>query len=219
MTAETSAFDIMADEYDAWYDSDQGRPLYESELKCLKPLVPEGGLPLLEIGLGTGRFAMHFPGAYGLDPAFGALKLAQKRGIRCVNGVGEFLPFRDNVFKTVMIIATLCFIKEPLAILHETARVLSPGGTVVIGFIPGGSPWGMLYEKKKREGSVFYRDARFYSLADIEGFAKEAGLCVTSIMSTLLQAPSGPARVEEPSARYVEGAGFVFLKFEKKKDN
>ncbi|MCR4286487.1 MAG: class I SAM-dependent methyltransferase, partial [Deltaproteobacteria bacterium] len=211
-------FDIMASEYDAWYDSDQGKPLYESELKCLKPLVPEGGLPLLEIGVGTGRFAMHFPGAYGLDPARGALNLAQKRGIKCVNGAGERLPFRDNVFKTVMIIATLCFVKEPLSVIHEAARVLAPGGISVIGFIPRGSPWGMLYEKKKREGSPFYRGARFYTLSDIEGFARSAGLCVTSIMSTLLQEPVGPARVEEPSARYVEGAGFVFLRLEKKKD-
>lgn len=219
MTAETSAFGLMAEEYDAWYDSDKGRPVYESELECLKRLVTGSGLPLLEIGVGTGRFAMHFPGAYGVDPAFGVLKLAQKRGIRCVNGVGESLSFRDNTFKTVLLIATLCFVDDPRKLLLEAGRVLASDGSAVIGFIPVDSPWGMLYGKKRREGSLFYRDAKFYTLADIEGFAKETGFYVTSVMSTLLQDPAGPARVEEPYDSYVEGAGFIFLMLEKKKDS
>jgi len=217
MTDEKSAFDIMAGEYDAWYDSDKGRPLYESELKCLKTLLHEGGLPLLEIGVGTGRFAMHFPGAFGLDPALGSLKLARKRGIRCVSGAGESLPFKDNTFRTVLIVATLCFVEDPQAVLDEAARVLAPGGAAVVGFVPRSSPWGLLYEKKIREGSVFYRGARFHALPDVEGFARRAGLRVTSIACTLLQPPSGPATVEEPTGRYVEGAGFVFLRLEKTK--
>ncbi|MCC6503595.1 MAG: class I SAM-dependent methyltransferase [Deltaproteobacteria bacterium] len=216
---DVSAFGLIADRYDAWYDSDQGRPVYESELKCLEALVVERRFPLLEVGVGTGRFAMRFPGAFGVDPALDALKLARNRGIRCVNGVGEALPFRDDAFMTVLIIATICFVKEPPAIFHEAARVLAPGGSVVIGFIPGESPWGLFYEKRKRDGSPFYSGARFYSLTDIEGFASEAGLRATSVMCTLLQDPAGPTRVEEPSPLYREGAGFVFLKFEKKKES
>ena len=219
MMSKASAFDLKAEEYDAWYDSGQGKPLYESELKCLESLVPEGALPLLEIGTGTGRFAMRFPGAFGLDPAFSALKLARKRGIRCVSGVGESLPFRDNVFKTVLIIATLCFVRDPLAVLCEVARVLAPGGIIVAGFIPRGSNWGLLYEKKRTEGSLLYRDARFYTLSDVESFAKAAGLCVTQMMSPLFQNPTGPASLEEPRYRHVEGAGFVFLRLEKKKES
>ncbi|MBW7957041.1 MAG: class I SAM-dependent methyltransferase [Deltaproteobacteria bacterium] len=218
MRAESaSAFDLSATEYDSWYDSAQGRPVFESELKCLRSLMPENETPLLEIGVGTGRFAMYFPGAYGADPALGALKLAQKRGIRCVNGVGEQLPFRDGAFKTVLIIATLCFVKRPQSLLQEASRILSPDGDIIVGFISRSSSWGALYEKKKKEGSTFYRHAKFYDLPDIKGFAKAAGLCTTSIVSTLLQPPSCSSSVEEPRNSYVEGAGFIFLRLEKEK--
>jgi ubiquinone/menaquinone biosynthesis C-methylase UbiE len=62
-----SIFDVLTDKYDAWYDSEEGRPLYESELKCLKPMVECAPPPILEIGVGTGRFAMHFPDVTGID--------------------------------------------------------------------------------------------------------------------------------------------------------
>jgi len=36
-----SIFEISTEKYDAWYDSEDGRPLYESELLCLKPFIEE----------------------------------------------------------------------------------------------------------------------------------------------------------------------------------
>ncbi len=214
---EANPFDLMAEEYDSWYDSDRGRPVYESELKCLFALVPERHLPVLEIGVGTGRFAMHFQRAFGVDPAFSALKIARNRGVRCVNGAGEYLPFRDEAFRMVLAIATLCFADSPQALFDEACRVLTPGGCAVVGFIPGDSPWGLLYEKKKREGSPFYRNARFSTFDEIEAMAEKAGLHSESVASTLMQDPAGPLRVEEPSNRYVQGAGFVLLRLERKR--
>ncbi|WKZ34103.1 MAG: class I SAM-dependent methyltransferase [Thermodesulfobacteriota bacterium] len=168
------------------------------------------------MGVGTGRFvAMRFSGAFGLDPAPGALKFAMTRGIRCVCGAGESLPFRDGIFNAVLMVVTLCFVREPQAVFDEAARVLASGGSAVAGFIPRGSPWGELYEKKKREGSPFYSGARFLSLPDIERSANAAGFRVASISSTLFQAPSGPARLEEPVSFYDEKAGFVSVRLEK----
>ena len=65
----TSIFDIFTNKYDDWYDSERGRPLYESELLCIESLVRETTFSILEVGVGTGRFAMHFPNAIGVDPA------------------------------------------------------------------------------------------------------------------------------------------------------
>ncbi|MBE7414297.1 MAG: class I SAM-dependent methyltransferase [Deltaproteobacteria bacterium] len=210
-----SPFDRMTAEYDSWYDSDRGRPLYESELRCVEAILPARLHPMLEIGVGTGRFAMRFPGAFGLDPAPGPLKLAKARGIRCVCGAGESLPFRDGTFKTVLMVVTLCFVREPRAVFHEAARVLAPGGSMIIGLIPADSPWGMLYEKKKKEGNPFYRDAEFHKVSEVEKLARCSGLRIASVASTLLQDPSGPARFEEPVSYYVEGVGFVSLRLEK----
>lgn len=212
-----NVFNTMAEKYDDWYDSGEGRLFYESEVKCLKPLVRVPDKPVLEIGVGTGRFAMHFPQAFGVDPAFRTIKIAQKRGIKCVMGRGEDLPFREKIFGTVLIIVTLCFVKDPEILLREAERVLAEGGCIVIGFIPRDSPWGMLYDKKKKEGSSFYRNASFHTLNVIKAFARETGLEVTGIRSTLLQAPAGPATVEEPLEGYVEGAGFVCVRAERAK--
>jgi hypothetical protein len=35
----TNILDILTDKYDAWYDSVEGRPLYESELKYFGPMA------------------------------------------------------------------------------------------------------------------------------------------------------------------------------------
>ena len=82
----TNIFDILTDKYDAWYDSEEGRHLYESELKCLRPMVESSPPPILEIGVGTGRFAMHFPDVTGIDPSLNVLKMAEKRGVKTVQG-------------------------------------------------------------------------------------------------------------------------------------
>jgi len=213
-TAKENVFDTGAEKYDGWYDSENGKPLYQSEVECLRPLVPETGGPILEIGVGTGRFAMHFPGAYGVDPAFSTLKIAQTRGVRCVRGRGETLPFRCRTFETVLVIATLCFVKEPVLLLKEAKRVLTGEGSIVVGFIPKDSPWGIFCEEKKRRGSPFYGGASFYTFPSLEYLLREAGLKASRIRSTLLREPSVPAKVEESHEGHVRGAGFVCVKVE-----
>ena len=98
-----SIFDVSTEKYDAWYDSEDGRPLYESELLCLKPFIEDATSPILKIGVGTGRFAECFSGVIGMDPAFNALKYAQKRGVDVVQAIGEQLPFRDETFGCIML--------------------------------------------------------------------------------------------------------------------
>jgi len=205
-------FDILTDKYDAWYDSEEGRPLYESELRCLIPLVEDSPKPILEIGVGTGRFAMRFPNATGIDPSLNALKMAEKRGVKTVHGYGENLPFEDETFGCVLIIVTLCFVKNPLEVLREAKRVLRKDGSIIIGLVPRDSPWGVFYEEKKRAGHPFYSNARFYALKDIENMLQTAGLKISSVRSTLLQRPDEPCRGEEPKEGYIEGAGFLCIK-------
>jgi ubiquinone/menaquinone biosynthesis C-methylase UbiE len=156
-------FNKLANRYDAWFDSEKGKPLYESEVLCLRPLVAELSAPLLEIGVGTGRFATRFPGAIGLDPAVGALRMASKRGVPSILGVGEKLPFKDENFGGVLIILTLCFVKNPIEVLRESWRVLYQSVSLILGIIPEYSHWGAfsaILIKKQRDSYVYrpYRD-------------------------------------------------------------
>jgi ubiquinone/menaquinone biosynthesis C-methylase UbiE len=212
----SNIFDTMADRYDAWYDSEEGRPLYESEFACLRPLVEAAPRPILELGVGTGRFAMYFLPATGLDPALTTLKLAESRGIKTVQGVGEKLPFDDGSFGCVLIIVTICFVEDPLKVLMEAKRALKRGGLIVIGLVPADSPWGDFYQEKKRKGHPFYEEAQFYSFAETNKLLKDAGLKITRIRSTLIRRPEQMRQIEESVEGYVEGAGFLCIETRRK---
>src|SRR3989304_5857942 len=172
--AETkNIFDSLAQSYDLWYDT-EGKLLYESELDCVRPFIKDGDRTL-EVGAGTGRFAMHFKGAIGLDPSLGALNIAKHRGVKVVCGIGESLPFKSSVFDCVLFVLTLCFVKDPLTVIKEAKRVLKDNGRVVICFISKDSSWGRLSGEKKEKVESFYKNADFYSSAEIEGFLGEIG--------------------------------------------
>jgi tRNA-Thr(GGU) m(6)t(6)A37 methyltransferase TsaA len=210
-------FDMLTDKYDAWYDSEKGRPLYESELRCLNPMVEDSPKPILEIGVGTGRFAMRFPDVIGIDPSLNVLKMAEKRGVKTVHGYGENLPFEDKTFGCILIIVTLCFVDNPLDVLREAKRVLKKNGSIIIGLVPKDSPWGIFYEEKKKTGHPFYSSARFYSITEVEALLQKTGLKISRIRSTLLQRPDEARRIEEPVEGYARDAGFLCI--EVKKEN
>jgi hypothetical protein len=50
-------FDREADRYDAWFDSREGRVLFRVEVEATRLLLGELPQPLLEVGVGTRRFA------------------------------------------------------------------------------------------------------------------------------------------------------------------
>jgi ubiquinone/menaquinone biosynthesis C-methylase UbiE len=211
----TDIFDIITEEYDSWYDSEKGKPLYESELHCLESLIKDCLPPVLEVGVGTGRFAQCFPGAIGIDPAYNALRYAQRRGIRVVQATGEMLPFRNETFGTIFIMLTLCFVQKPLVVLSEVKRVLKREGSIVIGFIHKNSSWGTFYEEKKKNGHPVYGRAQFYTLEDVDKMLQQSGLFISKVKSTLLQPPDRPPMFEKPVDGFVEGAGFLCIEVKK----
>ena len=50
-------FDREAARYDAWFDSPEGRVLFSAEVAAVRRLVNGLPGPVLEVGVGTGRFA------------------------------------------------------------------------------------------------------------------------------------------------------------------
>ncbi len=207
----TSAFEELAARYDAWYDTASGRVLYDLELGCLRPLLSGTGAPRLEVGVGSGRFAAALGVDVGLDPGRAALRLAAKRGVRVVQGAGERLPFSDNAFGAVGLVVTLCFAEDPEGLLGEVRRVLGPGGTLVVGLVPGDSAWGRWYEEKGRAGHPFYQSAHFLTLSDHLRLLGHAGFEPVASRSTLIQAPTDAPIDEAVQEGIVPGAGFVAL--------
>ncbi len=186
-----------------------GRLLFDLELACLRPLLPQGPGPRLEVGVGSGRFAAALGLEVGLDPARASLRFAAERGVAVVQGAGERLPFGDRTFGTVVIVVTLCFADDPASLLGEARRVLASSGRLVAGVVPLDSAWGCHYEAQGRAGHPFYRCARFLTLSEHRRMLADAGFTITGTRSTLTQVPSDDPVEEDIQEGVVSGAGFV----------
>ena len=209
-------FDTFAERYDKWYDKPFGKTAFKLENKCIEFLCKNLERPFLEIGVGTGRFAVALKMEYGSDKSIGVLKFAKERGIEVIRGEGENLPFVDSSFGAVFIVVTLCFVDDPLKVLKETSRILKDDGFLILGLIFKESPWASFYAKKGEEGNVFYKIARFYTLNELKFMLKNVGLQILEVRSTILPPPTEEPLHFEPSKKgYYKDAGFIAVKLGK----
>ena len=199
-------FDELAEKYDAWFDR---YPLvYESEILALKKfLAPQ--VRGLEIGVGTGRFAVPLGIDVGVEPAESMAKLARRRGIKVFRAVAEALPFRRDSFGLVVMVTVICFLRDPFLSLVEATRVLKPGGQIIIGMIDKDSPLGRSYEAHKHE-SEFYRQARFYSVSQAVGWLEKLAYKAVETCQTIFKDLQGITSLEPVRKGRGEG-GFVAI--------
>jgi SAM-dependent methyltransferase len=207
-------FDTATENYDRWYDSPEGARVFEAEVASLRQVCPLFAGDWLEIGVGTGRFATALGIAEGIDPSPEMLRVAAKRGINTRVGVGENLPYGAHALEGILMVASLCFVADPLQVMRECARVLRGDGVLLIGHIPSDGPWGRSYVKKAASGHPVYSHARFTTVAEATELASAAGFSLQSAASTLFWSPGDPPG--HPSlveSGIVPGAGFVALTF------
>ncbi|MBN1337389.1 MAG: class I SAM-dependent methyltransferase [Deltaproteobacteria bacterium] len=180
-----SAFEEHTEAYDAWFE--RHRDLYEAELCAVRALLPPRGAEILEVGVGSGRFAVPLGIRVGVEPSGRMADRARSLGIEVHEGVAEALPFHDGCFDAVLLVTTICFVDDVAAALQEARRVLKPGGRLVVGFVDRDSELGRRYEEN-RERSRFYREATFFSPAELVTLLEAAGFCIGRIVQALLPA-------------------------------
>jgi len=211
-----SVFDTFAERYDEWYDKPFGKSAFRLEKDCIEFLCRDLVKPFLEVGVGTGRFAVALNVKCGVDISITVLRFAKKRGIDVIRGDGQKLPFADESFGAVFLIVTLCFVNDPLKVLEEAVRVSKRKGAIILGLILKESPWAAFYEKKGDEGNVFYEIARFYSFEEVESMLANVGLQVEEMRSTMFQHPTvNPLDFECSRKGFFREAGFVAIKARK----
>ena len=169
--AKSDPFNTDHEHYESWFT--HHKAAYYSELLAVRALLPWKGLGL-EIGVGTGRFAAPLGIHVGIDPSKAMLAYAIERGIQVVQGIAEALPLRDTLFDYGLIVTTICFVDDPKDMLNEAHRVLKPGAPIVIGFIDRTSTLGQYYLDHQAE-SIFYREATFYSVPEVERLLSDTG--------------------------------------------
>ncbi|KAA0888393.1 class I SAM-dependent methyltransferase [Oryzomonas rubra] len=203
-----SSFNENAADYDIWFDSNSD--LYQAELQALRLFIP-GNKNGIEIGVGTGRFAVPLGIPIGVEPAPQMAELARQRGIVVVEGIAEVLPFADSSFDFAVMVTVVCFLDDVLQAFREAFRILKPSGLLIVGFIDRESELGRKYNQKKAH-SMFYRDATFYSVNELEALLVKAGFSAFSYRQTLLPEESSLLTVKDG---YGSG-GFVVVCAHKK---
>ena len=182
---KTGPFDKYANAYDAWFDKNPFA--YTSELQAVAGMLPKRGLGI-EIGVGTGRFAVPLGIKAGVEPSKAMGAIAQQRGIRVIRGVAESLPIADASFDFALMVTTLCFLDDVEASFRQAHRVLKEKGALILGFVDRDSHLGRSY-LRRRTDSLFYREARIYGVGEVTGLLETAGFTKFVCMQTIFEEP------------------------------
>ncbi|MDA3903125.1 MAG: class I SAM-dependent methyltransferase [Desulfuromusa sp.] len=177
------AFETYSDAYDDWFE--KNRLAYEAELKAVRQLLPAGDVRGMEVGIGSGKFAVPLGIKVGVEPSKQMAVKAEKLGLEVHSGVAEELPFPADQFDFVLMVTTICFVDDVVQSFQEALRVLVPGGCILVGFVDMESDLGQKY-LQNRHKSKFYKEATFFSTQEVLDHLKIAGFGATEVKQTLI---------------------------------
>jgi SAM-dependent methyltransferase len=126
-------------------------------------------------------------------------------------------PFRANQFDIVVAVTILCFVKDPAPVFEEIARVLRPGGRLVIGELGKWSSWAAGRRIRAWLGSPLWRKGYFRTNRELRALARRAGLEPVHVRGAVYYPRLGlAARLFSPWDRFLGrlttvGAAFIAL--------
>lgn len=141
-------FDEYAGEYDAWFLKNPN--VLESEVLLLVHFLGSAG-KTLSVGCGSGLFEHVLRTSHGIDirygvePAEGMARIAEKRGMTVKRGTAEKLPIHADTYDTVLLNGTPSYIEDLKRAFQEAYRVLVTEGHIVVADVPAESSYGLLY--------------------------------------------------------------------------
>lgn len=177
---------------------EQQAPYYDRVIAVAERLLFAGGREwacrhvhgdVLEVGVGTGRNLPCFPedvALSGIELSPAMLARAEERA-RCLGrtadlrvGDAQLLPFADATFDTVMATLTLCSIPDDVTAVAEMARVLRPGGRLVL-LDHVASPSPVVRAVQRLLEPLFLRLAADHLLREPEDAVRRAGLVIEEL--------------------------------------
>lgn len=144
MSTAAAPMVIGPETYESWRKTSLGAVTEAIEQRLILKLMGDlKGLCVLDVGCGDGVLTCAATSrgalATGVDPDPAMLNAARARAERAganadfMDGRIEQLPFNDASFDVVAAITVLCFVDDASAAVREMARVLRPGGRLVLG--------------------------------------------------------------------------------------
>jgi ubiquinone/menaquinone biosynthesis C-methylase UbiE len=188
--------------YNSWRMTSLGAVTEAIEQRLILDLMGSlKGARILDAGCGDGALvcaaALRGAIATGVDPdpvmLAAARTRAEEQGIKVafLEGRVERLPFPDASFDVVAAITVLCFVADASGAVREMARVLRPGGRLVLGELGRWSLWAMIRHLRGWFGSATWTAARFRTAGELRALAEQAGLSVTTICGAVFYPPIG----------------------------
>lgn len=217
---------VTAETYARWRASTLGRITERVETEVVFALAGElAGRRVLDVGTGDGTYALEAAArgatVTGLDPeqelldAAGARAAERRLPLALRTGRAEALPCADGAFDLVLAVTVLCFVADAPAALREMARVLAPGGRLVLGELSPFSLWALGRRVRGWLGAQPWRRAHFRSRRALGALVTAAGLNVAGVRGAVFFPPWGPAARAlapiEPLLSRLDAPGAAFL--------
>jgi len=196
-------FEKHTTQYENWFE--RHAPVYQSELMAMEAMLPETGKGI-EIGIGSGRFALPLDIQLGVEPSWQMARLATRKGAKVIIGVGEALPVANNTFDFVTLVTTICFLDNIETALRECYRILRIKGNIIIGFVDKDSLLGRKYQQNKA-ANVFYREATFYSVDEVLDGLVHTGFNDFAFRQTIFRRLDQIDKIEEIALVGIVGEG------------
>ncbi len=223
---------VAAQTYAQWRATTLGNITERVETNVVFDLAgPLRGKRVLDIGTGDGTYAIDAAERGAIVTALdleqemldAARARAASRGVEVTlqQGRAEHLPFEDASFDVVIAVTVLCFVPDAQRAVGEMARVLVPGGRVVLGELGRFSVWAAERRVRGWLGASTWRRARFWSRRELAALARDAGLHAANVCGSVFFPPSGlAARLVAPvepllTRLHAPGAAFLALAADK----
>ena len=187
--------------YAAWRATSLGDITEALERRLVLRLAGDlQGRSVLDVGCGDGTLALACwesgtAQVAGLDldtrmiTRAAAFAAQHQAAIGYTVGRADTLPFGDKSFDLVVSVAMLTFVPEADRVVREMARVLRPGGRLVIGDLGKWSIWAARRRVRAWLGSPTWRAARFRTAGELLAMARQAGLSVGCVQGAIFFPP------------------------------